>query len=161
MLFLKTIITAVACCLLPLQLFAQTGLKVIGHDDSGQLFAITETGKIYFDATHLFIDENDENASISIPFAEIRKIIFTSLPTVLPVDPATERHFFVYPNPATDYLFVAGGNEKYRKIKIYALDGQVLLSDELQPDEKINLSHLPSGFYLIQINGETLKFSKQ
>jgi hypothetical protein len=160
-LLLKTIIIMLAGCLFPLQLLAQTGLKVIGNDDSEQLFAITEVGKIYFDATHLFIDENDENASISIPFAGIRKIVFTSLATVLPDSPRAEQHFFVYPNPATDYLSVAGDTGTNRKIKIYALDGQVLLSNELQPDGKINISHLNSGFYLIQINGETLKFSKQ
>jgi hypothetical protein len=159
-LLLKTLLASIACCLLPLQLVAQTGMKVICQDGSEQLFSITETGKIYFDAAHLLIDENEENASISIPFAVIRKIVFTSLATAVPANTRAEQHFFVYPNPTKDYLSIAGDDGKKRKIKISALDGQLLMSDELLPDEKINVSRLPSGFYLIQINGETLKFSK-
>jgi hypothetical protein len=150
----------IAICCFPWQSIAQTGLKVICQDGSEQLFSIAETGDIHFESNHLIISENEEAVSVSIPFAVAQKIVFTSPVMHLPTNATDNRYFSIYPNPAKDYIAIAGDAEGNLEIKIRSLSGQLLLSEQLTPDEKINVSHLPSGFYLVQVNEKTLKFSK-
>jgi hypothetical protein len=140
--------------------FAQTKLVVIGMDETEQTFLIAETGNLHFDETWLYIDE-DANQSISIPFSAIRKIVFAPLETGISDNTAKKNErLLVYPNPVKESIAFIGATDEKRNVKIISLSGQLLLSGEYRPDEKINVSHFPSGFYLIRINEETLKFSK-
>ena len=67
----------------------------------------------------------------------------------------------VYPNPARDILNIAGTNGDCT-VTIFAPTGQILI---LENNERINVSHLQSGVYIIKIeNGgqsALLKFVKQ
>ena len=68
----------------------------------------------------------------------------------------------VYPNPAVDVLFVKGlssnkGLIVYNLIGVAQAVPSTLLADGLQ----LNVSALPQGVYLIQINNKTIKFQKQ
>jgi hypothetical protein len=157
--FLK-MLPLMTLCLVSVRGGAQTGLKVIGWDGSEQLFTITETGNMHFDPDHLIINEEDETISGTIPFTAIRKIVFVPLGTAIPNNTVNKPRFSVYPNPVKDCISIANAEGK-QKVKIYSAGGQICLSGEFMPEEKINLNELPPGFYLIQVNGETLKFSKQ
>jgi hypothetical protein len=56
---------------------------------------------------------------------------------------------FIYPNPTTDYITI---DAKIKKILIYSLDGKVMLSSHSgYPNEKLNVSSLPSGSYILQM----------
>ncbi|WP_281614904.1 choice-of-anchor D domain-containing protein [Flammeovirga sp. SubArs3] len=65
----------------------------------------------------------------------------------------------VFPNPATDLLTIQG-LEKTSQIHIVNLQGILMM--ECWSDRTVNISHLPSGVYILQIEkGSTIKFIKK
>ena len=70
------------------------------------------------------------------------------------------KNLLIYPNPAKDNItIVYPSDEKENEIRIYNSLGEILIKQiSSKNEEKINLSHLKSGVYLININQ---KFFKQ
>jgi hypothetical protein len=72
-----------------------------------------------------------------------------------------------WPNPASDYFNIQLPNENFKKysLKVYSILGQkVFEKDFLLQNERINISNLPTGTYLLQINNgsktEVVKLQK-
>ena len=65
-----------------------------------------------------------------------------------------------YPNPAADVFSVDAG-EKVSWIKIYHLNGNLLLSQEVTGKSVINISSLPKGIYVVKMNGLAGKLVKK
>jgi hypothetical protein len=69
----------------------------------------------------------------------------------------------VYPNPATNILFFSKNVEKF-DISIFDENGKIYLTNQIT-DNKISLSNLPRGIYIIKISGKSgmtvQKFVKQ
>lgn len=61
----------------------------------------------------------------------------------------------IYPNPATDYVFVE--NKMLEKIKIYDICGKLMIETN---DDKIDISEFTTGLYIIKILNETVKLIK-
>ncbi len=76
------------------------------------------------------------------------KLTGTFSPTGITTTEAND--ILVYPNPVIDYIYFSGltGNIS---VKIIDLKGNVLISNP-KAESKIDVSHLPSGFYFLQIN---------
>lgn len=57
----------------------------------------------------------------------------------------------IYPNPASDFLQItSNGISKVASLTIYSYNGQVVLQTKTESgDEKINISHLSSGAYML------------
>ena len=68
----------------------------------------------------------------------------------------------IYPNPATDFINILNVKHKIEKVAIFDLTGKQMMSDT---NQKINVSKLPSGVYLLSVKTETgfknFKFIKQ
>ena len=71
-----------------------------------------------------------------------------------------ENNILVYPNPATDYITIEA---KFQKILIYSLDGKLVLSSySTEPNEKLDISSLSTGSYILQlINFEGKNYTKK
>ena len=63
----------------------------------------------------------------------------------------------VYPNPATDVVTLVGSGA----VQISNLLGQILISDWITDTQRIDVSMLPQGLYLIHNNGTTTKLVVQ
>lgn len=59
-----------------------------------------------------------------------------------------ENQFSIYPNPATEKVFIKG--DKVSDIEMYSIDGRKL-NVTVNSDQSINISHLPKGVYLIKL----------
>jgi uncharacterized protein (TIGR02145 family) len=69
-------------------------------------------------------------------------------------------HFLIrfYPNPANDILKIHCGKNTFHTAKLIDLNGKVILFGVLKNDGySFNLSNVPSGYYLIDLEGETSK----
>lgn len=67
----------------------------------------------------------------------------------------------VYPNPASDYISIKNSVEGLMNVRIYSLDGAVLLTAQIfSSSQQINVSSLSKGFYLLKVNNQALKFMK-
>jgi hypothetical protein len=68
----------------------------------------------------------------------------------------------IYPNPATDYIEVSGGDGA---IKIYDLLGVCVLTHPMPlsregEQSRIDVSALPAGVYFVRVGGQMYKFVK-
>ncbi|ANF51392.1 hypothetical protein A0O34_13115 [Chryseobacterium glaciei] len=57
-----------------------------------------------------------------------------------------ESQFSIYPNPATEKVFIKG--KKVSDVEMYSIDGRKL-NVMVNNDQSINVSHLPKGVYII------------
>ncbi|ESU26194.1 hypothetical protein FSS13T_11850 [Flavobacterium saliperosum S13] len=70
----------------------------------------------------------------------------------LTTDENTIPDFVVYPNPATDVVHI---NHRLKNLEytLYGIDGKLIQKGPLESDE-INLTHLTSGLYLLQLEAD-------
>ena len=66
---------------------------------------------------------------------------------------------FLYPNPVKNELNFKGILNK-TSYELYTIDGALIDKGSYIPSNSINATNLPSGIYLIKINGEIFKFQK-
>ena len=67
---------------------------------------------------------------------------------------------FIYPNPTSDKLNMASETEQQVMVRIFSLNGQVLMQQQMSTSESIDVSSLSKGIYIIKINETSYKFSK-
>ena len=119
-----------------------------------------------------YIDVRNNKYSGKITLAPYSSIILlkdtasnTTPPTL--ISPVMERHkgsYKIFPNPASEYIMIDLNECAEKNIKIRILNGigNPVLEKNLNNNatEKIDISSLPAGLYLININNEFYKFIK-
>lgn len=76
-----------------------------------------------------------------------------------PVEAALS-HLSLFPNPAKSQLSIEG-LEGAAEVQIVNALGRTLFSGIVQPGEPIDVSALPAGVYLLQVEGATMRFVKE
>ncbi len=90
------------------------------------------------------------NATTTVPFP-----IATYYNTVLTVETNQIDGFSVYPNPIKEgYLTINSANSSIKSIEIYDVLGKQVLSTSVQNNERINISTLNSGIYILRVEEE-------
>lgn len=86
--------------------------------------------------------------------------------STISVDPTKAGEFEIYPNPATDQIFIKSGI-RIAKVTVSNVTGEVLINKEIHADHvNLNISELDAGYYIIRIesnegNIETAPFMKK
>ncbi|MDR6923176.1 MULTISPECIES: S8/S53 family peptidase [Chryseobacterium] len=58
----------------------------------------------------------------------------------------------IYPNPAGNYIALKGGENKKLDIEIINMQGRSVIKNSVSTDERMDISSLPPGQYMININ---------
>ena len=140
--------------------FAQTGVKIKYYTGTEQGFNVSASGKLYFSGDNLLVKSEANSTETSIPVSIIQKITFTDEVLATHNVGLNKSNLQLYPNPSTDYIRIKS-EAKSLDVKIYNLEGKLLVSGTYKSDEDINASKLNAGIYLVQANGVTLKFIKK
>jgi len=69
--------------------------------------------------------------------------------------------FTLYPNPVKDVLTVVSNTRSKATVEIFNAIGILVKTIEINGQTEINVSTLPSGIYMIQLNGQTNRFVKK
>ncbi len=69
--------------------------------------------------------------------------------------------FKIYPNPAKNILKIESSLNKFGKVKLFDLNGILILQKELNYSNTLNISDLTDGIYLLRIENQTFKIIKQ
>lgn len=103
------------------------------------------------------------NPTETYPMSTVQKIYFQNVKTDLDnVFSSTSERLNIYPNPVDNVLFIQNAPTSATALKIYRLDGALLLNETVSNDTpSVNVSNLPSGMYLIKMNNQVSKFVKQ
>ena len=135
------------------------GVVTISYEDS-ELNGVSETdlvlevqdGNGVWNNVQPTIDQT--NNTLTYDFTELisfTTVTASSVNTTLSVEPIEINDFVkVYPNPATDYIFIKS-DLNYRST-LYNVAGQRVLESS---SKELNLIDLPSGVYLLQLKSET------
>lgn len=153
-------ITSLLLFLISLNSFAQTGVTITYYSGTTQGFNIATTGKLYFASDNLYVKVDETTTPTTIPVSIIRKITFSnSLSTTTFGE--NKNSLVLYPNPSSNSIKIKSDAVENLDTKIYSLTGQLVLEGVYQNNQDIDVSRLSSGFYLVQVNGLTIKFSKK
>ncbi len=60
----------------------------------------------------------------------------------------------IYPNPATDYIYVDAGMQSLTSYRITDACGRFFCEGDLPADQEIDIGQLPAGFYVIMVTGK-------
>ena len=84
------------------------------------------------------------------------------LVSVKPAHSLPEPSLRVCPNPATDFIDVFVGQQEDDLAEIIDINGKTVMSVQLKNEvNRISITDLPQGVYMLRTNGETRKFVKQ
>lgn len=86
--------------------------------------------------------------------SEDYNVLIADIPPVVGVNVPREQKHAIYPNPTTGIIHIEPATEA----AIYNLVGQLVYSGT---GTEINISHLPSGIYLLKTNSEMFRIQKQ
>lgn len=70
-------------------------------------------------------------------------------------------NFSVSPNPASDVIKVKTGGEGEQTLRVYDIKGVVVLNKTINKSASINISSLPAGSYMVEVNGISKKLVKK
>lgn len=128
------------------------------NDGTEAYYDMQSSSYMYFEeGVKLVITEGSDGlTTVSYPLADIRKI------TCEEVEGALENassNIAIYPSPAHDVLHFRNVEGKHN-VRVYALDGRLVMSLQITGNESIDISDLPTGMYLVNIGYTTLKMMK-
>lgn len=156
------IIGALLCGSLLLHATDVQSLVVQAKSGSESVTTLSDVQRITFSGTNMTVVKKDATQT-DYTLSTVQKLLF-GLRNVTAISESTSVLVNVkaYPNPTADILFVEG-IAKVESVHLYSLAGRefavsyTLLTNGLQ----LNVSALPQGFYLLQVNNQTIKIQKQ
>lgn len=134
-----------------------TQVVVTLNDGTEQNYAMTEADRMYFeDNTILVIETAEYKGTARISLADIRKI---TCQEVEGLDETSSLDVAFFPNPVHDKVTFRNVRGK-QTVKIYALDGRLIKATQIDDNQTVDVSTLPQGLYLVNVNYNTFKMMK-
>ncbi|MBK6731582.1 MAG: T9SS type A sorting domain-containing protein [Bacteroidetes bacterium] len=136
-----------------------TNLSVINSPNSSGLTCDFDTLSISLNGNGIILGlPNMPNYNLgALPGYECDSIIISA------TDLKNENAIQIYPNPANEYIIISGDINANDLLKIYSADGRVVLQEKINTtNTKVDISMLPPGVYVLQINEDRrVKYSEK
>ena len=118
---------------------------------------MSNLSKITFSTSNTTFNWNDSSSSI-VANNQLSKIVFSDFTTSAKRIQSNLNGLQVYPNPAENEVQIKNAG---KSVKIYSLSGQLMKSVHANhPIEKIDISDLKDGMYIIQSGNESKRLIK-
>lgn len=157
---LKTLLGVAFILFCPFCISAQDALSLVVEKGQGSVrFALTEMPKVINLGNKIKVETN--SASTLFDFGEVERFYYSNEMTGNKNSSLDNAKVSVYPNPCSDYIIVTCKNER-ASVSVTDLNGKIVTVQRL-PDgfqHKLDLINLPKGSYILNIEGESLKFIK-
>ena len=140
---------------------AELAIKIHSYDTEAQPveFVLSELSKVKFGAGNFSVLMGEEGAGVSFDLKNVSRITFGEASAVELVE--RDGAMVVTPNPVRNTLVVKDGQDLYGyDMNIYAITGAQAMRVAAWQGETIDVSQLPAGVYVINIQSETIKFVK-
>ena len=83
----------------------------------------------------------------------IDTVSFTYTSTSLSLEDTSLTDLKIYPNPSSDdFLTISSAEQGDKYVKLFNVTGQMVMNTKLVQDQKLNISSLSSGFYLVEVS---------
>ena len=93
----------------------------------------------------------------------VSTLYFQQYPTSVEEDlQSGSQEISIYPNPASDVIYLKNTPETGSIVSIYRIDGMLIFQMQISSQNQvIDVSNLTNGLYLIRVNNQAIKFIKQ
>ena len=133
-----------------------TSLVLLQTDGVQQVQDIAKIGKWVFTEENLQLIDKDGNVLATEPIAEVKKITFSIHTSETATENVAINSIIIYPNPTQDILHITGVTPQ--TLRVFDLQGRLLIIDN---STQVNVSHLNTGTYLLQVGTQVIRFIKQ
>ena len=134
-----------------------TQMTIHFNDGTERTYYMSEDDRVYFEDNEALVVEIAPTAkSERFNLADIRKITCSETVGVLE---ETSTPIWLSPNPVHDFVILHNLSGR-QPVSIYALDGRVVKSLEAIEGQRIDISDLPDGLYLVKTQSCILKMIK-
>ena len=148
-----------AFCLSISSLSAQNYLILKLADGTNNGTLLSNLNRITFSSGNMIVKKTDASFD-SYLISSINKMtigIYSDVPNV----PENRTSLAVYPCPATDHIQLKNAPDSELNIRIFSMDGKVLITTKIVGSQAININSLSRGLYLMKVDNDILKFVKQ
>lgn len=156
--YLKKTFILLLFCSLFLLTKAQSQLIIYFNNNTQNATDIQSISKLQFPDNKVKLDFSDGSTN-EFQLTSIRKIVFNNTSRVNNV--TNNELLSVYPNPATNYLYIKNLPTGIYKIMIFDLAGIETFAGEISNTSPVDVSSLEKGMYIILVNSKALKFNKK
>lgn len=137
-----------------------TRLMVNKTDATNDPIELPEIKDLTFSAGTMHINLMDGTVR-TFTLEAVKNLLFTSGTTPLTQLPAAGS-MTIFPNPATDFINIEALPANSAQIEVYSMSGHRVMTEMIhQHKQSINVSHLPTGIYILKVGGHTIKFQKR
>ncbi len=156
----RCIFVALLLGFMPSPAHGEAGLKVISSSGISTSFGFSSAAKLTFVNETMTVLSPAGNVSATFTLSSVNSITFANVMTDGISNHILNRKISVYPNPAINTLSVAGVDAGVATI--YSIVGAKIIETRLQDNlNKIDVSSLSPGVYVISVNGKSIKFNKK
>lgn len=120
-----------------------------------QTEAISKIGKIVFTENKMSLIDVNGNLLAESEINDVRKIVFVKEATK-EIMPQNEEEISVYPNPASNILYIKGLNQQ-EEIHLFDTNGKLVKSSR---EAELDMNDLSNGIYLLQVRTQIVKVIK-
>jgi hypothetical protein len=128
---------------------------------SNETSIVTSTVQKFTFGSSNLSQKNTDGTTVTYNLSSQTRIIFKSQATGT-LSLLSDSKFFIYPNPATETIYLDNIPVENTTVHIYRIDGKLILQADVSANNNsIDVSKLQSGLYLLKINNVTFKLIKQ
>jgi len=144
-------------CMAISQSNAQNSMIIKFSDNSESATSLSLISKITFADNNLVLKLNSGTTSNYL-LSSINKLVFSTTSEVINHDTDTE--IALFPNPANDFICLKNLSDDNNQITVYNASGVLVMSAIVNANDKIDISDLSKGIYIIRVADTAIKFSK-
>ena len=144
-------------CMAISQSHAQNSMIIKFSDNSESGTSLSLISKITFADNNLVLKLNTGTTSNYL-LSSINKLIFSTTSEI--INPDTDAEIALFPNPANDFICLKNLSDDNNQITIYNTSGILVMAATVNATDKIDISTLSKGVYIIRVAGTAIKFSK-
>jgi hypothetical protein len=138
----------------------QKSLAVRLQDGTEVNTATNSLQKITFSDNNMVLNKID-GTTTSFPVSTIKKLYFSTV-NINSISSPENNSVYIYPNPASDFIYIKNITEVGANISIYGIDGTIALKTTIISDnQQVDVSDLANGIYLLKVNSQAFKFTKK
>lgn len=138
--------------------YTQTNMSIVLLNGSDEKIPLTDIKTLRFINSGLNVFLMSGINSV-YDLSQIKKITFKAISATSNLD--SESDIQVFPNPVRNILFLKNAEQFSGIITIYTVDGRKILEKSYSQNEGLDVSSLSQGVYILMLNNQALKFSKQ
>lgn len=136
-------------------------IEVFDTEAGSVVVEVAKISKIKFNTTTFNLEFHNEVETSAFNYNQVKRISFSDQQTTGIGHIGATHSLTVSPNPVQDNLNLLGGENLFGDdVNIYSVTGQHIMNITGWNGDAIDVSHLSSGIYVININATTIKFIK-